>query len=92
MKYSYPAIHAMADSLQQHGNHLNQMTETLDHAVKSFTTFGGQSKEAYEVAMAKWRSELSDTQQVLDRVAKACHEAADRMQAQDARSAQTIGG
>ena len=91
MKYDFAQIEALASALQQNGRNLESQTETLDSAVKSLSsTFTGGSQEAYEEKMASWRSEMSDTQDILNRIATAVREGGQRMAEQDKRSGDAV--
>ncbi|MYR07563.1 WXG100 family type VII secretion target [Gordonia sp. SID5947] len=93
MKYNFGEINALADALQQNGHNLISQTETLESAVKQLSgTFTGGSYEAYQAKMASWKSEMSDTQQILAKIANAVREGGQHMHQTDQAGANAIGG
>ncbi|MFW0797736.1 WXG100 family type VII secretion target [Gordonia sp. CPCC 205515] len=91
MLYNFGAIEGLASALEQNGRNLISQTETLDSAVKQLSnTFTGGAQEAYDAKMASWRSEMSDTQDILHRIANAVREGGQHMAQTDAKNAAAV--
>ncbi len=91
IKYDFNDIWRLADALRQNGHALQQESETLQTAVQSLRgTFTGSGAAAYDQAIAKWNSELSDTQTILEDIAKKVEQAATDMKVQDDTVAKNI--
>ncbi|MFW0783833.1 WXG100 family type VII secretion target [Gordonia sp. CPCC 206044] len=93
MKYNFAQISGLAEALEQNGRNLLTQTDTLDQAVKQLSgTFTGGAQEAYEQKMAAWRSEMTDTQEILAKIANAVRSGGEHMQQTDSANANAIGG
>ena len=93
MKYDFNDIWRLADALRANGNALIQQTEVLEGAVGELRgTFAGGAAGAYDDAMRKWKTELSDTQDILNRIANQVEEGARQMKVTDDTNAAAVHG
>ncbi|GAC69341.1 WXG100 family type VII secretion target [Gordonia soli] len=91
IQYGFAQIAALADALEQNGKNLITQTETLESAVKQLSgTFTGGAQAAYDAKIAAWKSEMSDTQDILHRIATAVRDGGNHMQTVDGQNANAI--
>ena len=91
MKYDFNDIWRLADALRANGNALIQQTEVLESAVGELRgTFVGGAAAAYDQAMNKWKTELSDTQDILNRIANQVEQGATQMKITDDTNAAAV--
>ncbi|GAB11906.1 hypothetical protein GOARA_091_00240 [Gordonia araii NBRC 100433] len=91
MKYDFNDIWRLADALRANGKALVDQTEVLESAVSELRgTFTGGAAAAYDDAMNKWKTELSDTQDILNKIANQVEEGARQMKITDDTNAASL--